>query len=293
MKRLLYLLKRIPRIPRRFCRDFRTHLFPLPVAVRLWITNRFGRTQITAEGGPVVSMTTHGVRARRVYLAIESIARGCTLPSRMILWLDDRALFDNLPVSIRRLMQRGLEVKVCTNYGPHTKYFPYVASQEDFVVPLVTADDDTLYPRHWLAGLVRAYRESPNTVNCYWAEIIASRNGIRRRRNWQRCCSPDPTFRQVAFGFAGVIYPPAFLRALKMAGDSFKDCCPKADDLWLHVQELRAGYKIRQFVRAAHGLLQIPFTQKIGLRIENETGGNDTQAAATYTNEDLRIMLKD
>ena len=121
----------------------------------LWLTlrNHFSRSAISIGGhGPVVSLTTYGKRANKAYLAIESIARGSLLPSRLILWLDEQVLYDDLPAPLFRLTRRGLEIKLCKNYGPHKKYYPYVESQTTFTSPLVTADDDTIYPRSWLAG---------------------------------------------------------------------------------------------------------------------------------------------
>ena len=167
---------------------------------------------MTQAGGPVVSLTTFGKRTDTVHLAIESIGRGRALPSRIILWIDDQGRFDSPPQAIRRLQRRGLEIKLCTNYGPHTKYYPYVASEEAFPTALVTADDDVLYPRYWLQKLVEALREYPETVNCYWAHVISVRaEGISEYANWKLCGSTSPSVRHLATCVYGVIYPPAFL----------------------------------------------------------------------------------
>ena len=44
--------------------------------VRLNLRNRFGRALVTGDCPVAVSLTTHGERIERVYLAIESIGRG-------------------------------------------------------------------------------------------------------------------------------------------------------------------------------------------------------------------------
>ena len=263
-----------------------------PLLFELWWISRHSTAPITDAKGPVVSLTTYGARIRKVYLAIESIARGTLLPSKIILWIDDEKLFDNLPVSISRLVQRGLEVKLCPNYGPHTKYYSYVATEDAFDVPLVTADDDQLYPENWLEGLVAAFEEKPNVVNCYQCRAIALEgNSLGRYRQWRKSDAKGPSFRQLALGFSGVVYPPAFLKVLKNAGTAFKNCCPSADDLWLHVQALRAGYKVRQIPGRAIIPLAIPGTEGMGLWKDNTSGGNDRQIAATYTGEDIRKLL--
>ena len=122
--------------------------------LRLWLRNWITNSTVVSPAGPVVSMTSYGNRIRTVYLTIESIGQGDVLPSRLILWLDDRSQFDHLLPSLIRLKHRGLEVKFCPNYGPHKKYYPYVESHGSFNVPLVTADDDVLYPKDWLKCLL-------------------------------------------------------------------------------------------------------------------------------------------
>ena len=237
--------QRIIHLPRRVGRESLKY-FQLG---RLSLINRFGRSQVIHSDGPIVSLTTFGRRSERVHLTIESIAKGSVLPSRLILWIDDEALFHNLPSSISRLQKRGLEVKFCENFGPHTKYYPYVESQPAFGAPLVTADDDTLYPRYWLKKLIDANREFPDVVNCYAAHVIPLKgSGFTKYQDWKFCNSTTPSFCHLAMGSMGVIYPAQFLMALKRAGTAFKSCCPKGDDLWLHVQAHRASNKDRQIL---------------------------------------------
>src|ERR1017187_7269953 len=238
-------LEMILHLPRRVLRELVGYmqLAPLP------LINRYGRSPVTRPGGPVVSLTTYGRRAKTVYLAIESIARGEVRPSRLILWIDEIELFENLPGTIRRLQRRGLEVRLCENYGPHKKYYPYVESQDSFDIPLVTADDDILYSRYWLNKLVEANRQFPEAVNCYFAGKIKFDKGSGRMCiEGKSCHSTDPSFYHYSLGGAGVIYPPPYLLALKSAAAVFMSCCPTQDDIWLHVMALRSGYKVRQIL---------------------------------------------
>jgi hypothetical protein len=244
-------------------------------------------------GGPVVSLTTHGERILKVHLAIESVALGHLLPSRIILWLDDSSLFQNLPAPIRRLQDRGLEVLLTRNYGPHTKYYPYIESEHSFHSPLVTADDDIIYPRYWLRTLIEAYREFSNAVNCYRARVVeADGHDMRPYHTWELCTSTDASFRNVPTGVSGTVYPPSFQSVLKKAGSAFEACCPANDDIWLHVQAIRAGIKVRQISRRARHFPIIPGTQKVSLYRTNVTqdDGNDQQAKATYQETDLEIL---
>ena len=247
-----------------------------------------------APGGPVVSLTSYGDRVESVHLAIESIAQGSVLPSRMILWLDQEDIYNNPPESLQRLRRRGLEICLTSNYGPHTKYFPFLNHHHSFSRPLVTADDDILYPVDWLSRLVDASNERPDLINCYRARVIAfSGNELAPYEEWRLCTSTHPASHHFATGVSGVIYPPEFLALLKQAGTGFEDCCPKADDIWLHVQALRHRFLIRQIVERSRHFPMIPGSQRIALQDRNRGQiecGNDRQASLTYNQHDLDFM---
>ena len=255
----------------------------------LRLRNRFDRSQIIGPGGPVVSLTSYGKRVETVYLVIESIASGSLLPSRCILWLDEKPLVDSLPEELRRLQRRGLEIRLCQNYGPHTKYYPYLESSHKCEAPLVTADDDILYPKDWLKRLVGEYHQFPDVVNCHRARVIAmNHDGIAKYESWRHAESTDQSMAHFALGVGGVLYPPRLQERLKQEGNAFLSCCPKADDVWLHVQALRAGFKIRQIAPTAFRLVYIPGSQTLALNHKNLAGGeNDRQIATTYRVSDI------
>jgi hypothetical protein len=279
-------------------------MFELPLSIakrayaqfkvrQLKTINEHGGSRAIRPGGPVVSLTSYGKRIDTVYLAIESIASGSLLPSEMILWLDDEARYRSLPNSLERLKQRGLTVRLCKDYGPHKKYYPYVASQKEFVLPLVTADDDVLYPSDWLRALAQAFQRDFSLVSGYRARVISLQGEhIAPYLQWTLCSSTRPSWRHLLNGVSGVIYPPGLLAALKSAGSEFEQCCPKADDVWLHATALRAGFRVRQIGRRPVHFPMIPGTQEIALYFDNAATGNDLQIAKTYTQIDVERMAQ-
>ncbi len=293
MKSALFLFHLPQRILRRVGLEIHRWIQPLPFIAYLWSVNRFGKAPVVSGGGPVVSLTSHGERIRTVYITIESVGRGRCLPSRLILWIDDPVLYRNLPLTLHRLMKRGLEVRFSKKYGPHAKYYPYLELTERFTESLVTADDDILYPRSWLEKLVTASGRDPELVLCYRAHVVGfCREEIAPYTTWEPCRSLSPTARNFATGVSGVLYPPAFLQRLKLADRGFESCCPKADDIWLHVQALRNGFAVRQVTKRPRHFLTIPRTQGVALAQGNWVGGgNDRQIAATYKAEDIHKML--
>ena len=276
--------------------------FPLRVAKRSYLQfkskklrskNDHSLSSVISRGGPVVSLTSHGKRIDTAYLAIESIADGTLLPSELILWLDDETRYKALPITLRRLMQRGLTVRLCKNYGPHTKYYPYVDSQKEFVVPLVTADDDIFYPREWLRTLATAFERDSNVVHCYRARVISLRGGrLAPYAQWSLCRSTSPSWKHLLNGVSGVIYPPRLVSALKTAGPEFENCCAKADDVWLHATALRSGFRVQQIGSRAIHFPIIPGSQASALYFENVSTGNDIQIAKTYTQIDLQRIAE-
>jgi len=263
----------------------------------LWLTarNRFSRQSCLRAGGPVVILTTHGRRLATVHLTLESIARGRVKPSRLILALDDLEAGKELSRGLQRLKARGLEVVYGPNIGPHQKYYLYIKSAVLLDSPLVTADDDVMYPCYWLDRLFFEYRKNPELIHCYRAHRVMINDGeIAPYSEWDPCRSDLPSFKNFATGVSGVIYPPKFQLWLKHAGDAFKSCCPHADDIWLHANAIRCGIRIHQISSRPIHFVGMRGTQEIALHAENVTGsGNDRQIDATYTHDDMRVLLSD
>jgi len=267
---------------------------PHPEILSLQLRNRFWRARIVANRGPVVSLTSYGNRLQTVFLTIESIARGNVKPGRLILWLDEEPALSNPPRTLKRLIKRGLEIRRTENYLSHKKYLPYVLSCDTFAEPLVTADDDVIYPRDWLQSLINAYSKNSTVINCFRARVINVQDGnLQPFTTWQFCTSTAPSFKHFSEGVGGVIFPPQYLSALKQAGTAFSETCPRHDDVWLNVTAVRNGFPVRQ-IRTSHASFNlIPDTQKDGLWVANLGNDGDTQIRATYSDADVALIERD
>ncbi|CAD5991107.1 hypothetical protein [Agreia sp. COWG] len=240
----------------------------------------------------VVSLTSYGTRIDSVHVTIESIARGAVRPARIVLWLDSADAMANLPEALERQKARGLEVRLAENYGPHTKYFPFVQA-DDLSGPLVTADDDILYPRHWLAGLMDAHTRHPDAITGYWVRTMRlGDSGIPTGyASWPSASDTLPHPRNVPLGVSGVIYPPRMLERLRELGEAFVPLVPSTDDLWLHAVALRAGIEVRQLNSRPVHFLTVPGSQQLSLAATNVSGsGNDRAVARLYTRGDLQLI---
>jgi hypothetical protein len=258
---------------------------------RLSLRNRWSSETLLDPSGPALSLTTHGHRLQLVFYAIESIGLGSRKPSRITLWLQDPEVFANPPVTLQRLEARGLEIGLSAVFGPHTKYYPYIVREEKLGTPLVTADDDVLYPSDWLAQLIEAYEAKPVAIHCYRARRMSLNNGRFTPYNeWGLCSSKSPSHLNFITGVSGVIYPPDFLQYVRRQGRSFERCCPNSDDIWLTVSALRAGVKVGQVNDVSRLFTPIPGSQTGHQRLYQSNvlgGGNQIQLIQTFTEEDL------
>ena len=255
--------------------------------------NRFSRAILTGTAPTVVSLTTFGTRAEVAYVAIESIGAGRVRPRRLVLWLDDPRIVENLPSSLRRLERRGLEIRLTDNLGPHTKYYPSLTLEGTDGLPLVTADDDILYPRRWLADLLAASEAHPAEICCHRAFVVATRGAdLAPYSTWPNCRTTQARPMNFATGVSGVLYPPAMLAALRRRGTAFMATTPKADDVWLHWVALREGIPVRQVRPKPRHFPFIPGTQEVGLVNQNVgEGANDRWIAATYDETDVARLV--
>jgi hypothetical protein len=252
---------------------------------------------LLSRSGPIVSLTTHGKRFERVHITIESIARGTLKPSRVILWVDDDNLLHKITDLLAKQIKRGLEIKKSTNYGPHTKYYPTLLCERDESLPLVTADDDIIYPVGWLEDLFNSYKAAKSAeINCFRARRVKVRpdgSGLCPYEEWGFARDTQGSYLNFATGVSGVIYPPAFLEILKSSGDKFMACCPKADDIWLHKVAIENGYLVRQIENRPVHMPVTPETQAQALMASNVSGGgNDKQIKDTYSTDNIRLLIQ-
>jgi len=261
----------------------------------LRLRNLVARRSATGSAPVVVSLTSYGERISTVSVAIESIARGKVRPQRLLLWLDSPEQLESRPESLRRLERRGLEIRLSRNYGPHTKYYPFVQSVARHTVPLVTADDDIIYPSNWLALLVDANRRHPGAISGHWVSIMGvSGDRVTDYARWAR--ARDTAVRPANFapGVSGVIYPPAMLEELRRRGDRFLSACPGADDIWLQWVALQAGIPVRQVGTVPRHFPIIPGSQGQALMTTNVgENRNDHWIQGLYSAEDVAALGRD
>lgn len=121
----------------------------------------------------IVSLTSFPQRIKGIHNCIKSLLQQSYKPNKVILWLAETQ-FPNregdLPNTLLRLRENGLEIKWCSDIRSYKKIIPALKEYQN--ANIITTDDDVYYPHNWLKGLVEASKVNPGTVCCYRAAKI-------------------------------------------------------------------------------------------------------------------------
>ena len=245
----------------------------------------------------VVSLTTYDKRIYSVALTIESIMQGSLKPNRIILWLQDDLKDSILPCSIKKQMERGLEVYYTKDIRSYKKLIPTLRMCPESVI--VTVDDDVLYEFDTLDRLFMAYYKNPKYIyGCRVKKISINNNGaIEPYKKWTVMEDVGtPSNYNMCIGVGGVIYPAHCFNDEVFNEDAFMRLCPHGDDLWFWLMAKKTGFKaVKIYTHHKNGIDYISNVgvQDIGLRRKNvHQSGNDLQLEALDREYDLLKYLR-
>ena len=221
----------------------------------------------------VISLTSFPARMKTLHICLRSILTQSFQPDRIVLWLAEKQFpngLEDVPVEVRQLTTKGLEIRFCEDLRSHKKY--YYTMQEEKDACVITCDDDVVYPKNMLELLVMLHEKFPNAVCCnrgHW--IKKDKNGISSYNEWgynyngEIKCSDFicPT------GVGGVLYPPNSLSVEVFEKEDIRQRCFGADDLWLKVMALRNGYTTAITSGFPRRLYVVPESQAFALNKEN------------------------
>ncbi|SFE81777.1 glycosyl transferase [Thermophagus xiamenensis] len=231
----------------------------------------FKRKLINTEGNVVISMTSFPDRIKTVWLTIMSIGNQKVKPSRILLYLSLEEFpggINDIPSTLKKLMEYGLEVKFVENNIRSYKKF-YYALQDLKNSIIVTIDDDLIYPEDTIYRLLEVYRKFPNCIIANRAvRILKNSEGVLPYECWERVIYPGCDSSFVAIGCGGILYPPFFKPFDLFKENLFMELAPYADDLWLKVIEFKNNVNVATGDFFAHPMV-IPSTKKSALMRRN------------------------
>jgi hypothetical protein len=236
----------------------------------------------------IVSLTTIRPRLATTPLTIASILFGSLRPDRLILWLDETIAQRDLPPIYAKLPATGLEIQPCADIGPHTKgVYAFLTYPQAIIV---TADDDILYPRRWLADLVRSYQAAPTHIHTHRAHRMRKTADGRLRpfADWDRL-SPGyrgPGHDLFITGVNGALYPPNSMPAEVGNIAALRRLTPRNDDIWFTAMALLQGRPIEKVRSHSATYPTIHRSQRQTLWSSNIVE-NDAQLQATFSHYHL------
>ncbi|PKD43272.1 glycosyltransferase [Rhodohalobacter barkolensis] len=216
----------------------------------------------------VVSLTTFGGRIKSAYLPIESIGQQSFKPDEIVLWLDQTKFSnENLPLSLKRLMRRGLKVKYCQDLGPHTKLIHALKDYPDDLI--VTIDDDHIYPMDMLENLIMTHKKHPRTICCNVARRITKNDNddYSPYTKWDKLHSKEYCSNELLpLGVNGVLYFPGCFDSEVFNFKNIKILAPKADDIWFKAMHHKNN--VSCIITGAYPVIRSQFTQLESERID-------------------------
>jgi hypothetical protein len=244
----------------------------------------------------VVSLTTIPERLEKAHIAIESLLRQTLKPDRLVLWLSRNRANRALPFALQNQARRGLEIRYAEEIGPYMKMIYTLKEHAGSLI--VTADDDTIYPRSWLEQLVNAHECEPHCVHCHRAhQMILDKDGqLLPYAKWDFFAQghASPSLFLFPTGGGGVLYPPGSLNKEVFNEAVFRKICPTADDVWFKAMSLLNGVRCRKVSPFYRELPPVRGTQVKTLWHENLKGGrNDIQIKAVFDRYNLHQLLVD
>lgn len=239
----------------------------------------------------IVSLTTHDLRLTNgtVERVIKNIIDGTFKELRVVLTLykDDESL---IPASLRKMIDDGsIELIVSDiNLRPHLKYF--YAMQKYRNLPVITIDDDILYPDDMVEKLYKKWTENPRYIIARRSfPIVTTYYGeLTRYATWMAqglIKSEAPLMAAFPTGVGGILYPPDCLQ-LSDADIPEINTILTDDDFYLKAIEVRKGIRTITIEHNEADLykknLDDPVTQSIALFNQNAFGGSDRSICQYY-----------
>lgn len=235
----------------------------------------------------IISLTSYGKRVKDVYLVIESLALQTILPKHIFLVLDENEFKskDDLPITLKRLMNRGLEVVFYKNIKSYKKFFP-VFSMFATEYDIITVDDDILYPIDFSEILINGLDKKiikEKTILGHRGHLInRKKNGkVKAYSKWgyeQADSEKDDSFLTTG---AGVLFPKELDKEIFNNEDVFMKLCPNADDIWVNYMCMLNNIcrkKVKNNRDFSKDFFVIPNNQDGSLFSENVfSQGNDKQ----------------
>jgi hypothetical protein len=199
----------------------------------------------------IVSLTSHTKErlANVPYFLFHSIFKHSYEYVKVVLTLYKEDI-ENIPPRLQEMIDLGLVELIIAedNLRCHLKYFYAMKQYRD--LPVITIDDDSIYPKDMIPDFLKNAKKYPNTIIArsarhirpgktytQWDEIVGGVDKAVWLSDWDMVRSDlNPE------GYSGIYYPPNILDIDDSMISEIREF-PRADDIYLTVIEQRKGIK--------------------------------------------------
>lgn len=136
------------------------------------------------------------------------------------------------------------------NLKSHLKYFYVMQKYKN--LPIITIDDDIIYPVKMFEYMLEEHRKNPNVVLCRSCQQFTyTNNEINNTKQWLWNPINDIAYINHAEGYAGILYPPNCLNISNNLIPEIYDTI-MSDDIYLSILEIRNRIKVYYLPKMRH-----------------------------------------
>ena len=239
---------------------FSFHLILLNAA---WLTKT--KKGITGYTTVVVSLATMQTRQKSLKRTLRSLILQKHSSFKIIIWVsnDDYAAISE---ALRGYLKYGIILrKAIPDFGSYNKFHHIAVEQQE--IPIVTADDDIIYPRHWLKNLELTAFKYPGQIVGLRGICVAKNesNQILKYVDWDRAATSTSNELLVLNTGAGTFYPPKVFDDELIQDHEFLRISPTADDLWMFALAIQSQTKRRIADESIREIVPATLKQKVSL----------------------------
>lgn len=237
----------------------------------------------------IISMTSFPARIDVVGYAIKSLMNQTVKADQIILWLAREQFPDfNLPVLLRQLCEKGLEIKFCEDLKAHKKYYYALKNQRSNEL-VITYDDDLIYPEDSIERLYEVYKRNKNCIVCNRAGCCSGIAGkIDSYNTWKIHTSVGvnyPSSRLFPSTGGGTLYPYGSVNEEVFDTERMRNLAFSADDLWMRFMSALNGTKIVKTKKNHRTFSTLEGSQEESLQVLNCIGGENDRVIKRLSQE--------
>lgn len=243
----------------------------------------------------VLSVTSIPERIELFLPALGWLAAQTLRPRHSVIWLGEEQFGPELrrEIAERYPLPAGVELRYRPDLGPQTKLLYALREFPD--LPVITVDDDVIYPPFLVEELWSAYRAHPRLIHCFRAHAmrLEADGAPAPYSSWGWLAPGEQGPSQLLFptGTCGVLYPPHALADEVWNLAAMRALVPTADDTWFKAMAVLKGTPARKVRPESLEFPHIPGSERKMLWTVNAER-NDAQLQAVFSHYGLGALLQ-